>query len=127
MPFFREDCLMRLPKPPFRHPQEVYLAIVREHQDNSVRMAERLQACGWTLADAAWAAVHWNPLWLAAAIANERATRGTKITSLSESELAQFRAEIKEGKKPPAAPRPRKTTWIMRTAPRLTPRPPTKT
>ena len=117
---------MRLPKPPFRHPQEVYLAIVREHQDNPVRMAERLQACGWTLADAAWAAVHWNPLWLAAAIANERATRGATVTSLSESELMKLRAETGEGRKLPATPRPRKTARIMRTTPKLTVRPPTK-
>lgn len=120
MPFLLENCSMRLPKPPFRHPPEVYLAIVREHQDNPVRMAERLQACGWTLADAAWAAVHWNPLWLAAAIANERATRATTITNLSETELTKLRAEIGEGKKPQTIPKPRNTTRIMRITPRLT-------
>ena len=117
---------MRLPKPPFQHPPEVYLAIVREHQDNPVRMAERLQACGWTLADAAWAAVHWNLTWLAAAIANERATRAASVTSLSETELAKLRAEIGEGRKPPATPRLRRTTRIVRATPRFTARPPTK-
>ena len=126
MPFLQEELLMRLPKPPFQHPPEVYHAIVREHQDNPMRMAERLQACGWTLADAAWAAVHWNPLWLAAAIADERATRDAKVTSLSETELAKLRVEIGEAKKPAATTRPRKTTRIMRTTPRLTPRPPAR-
>ena len=86
--------LMRLPKPPFRHPPEVYQAIVQEHHDSPVRMAERLQHFGWTLADAAWAAVHWNPLWLAAAVANERATRGASITALSDAQLATRRVKI---------------------------------
>ena len=126
MPFFQEKLLMRLPKPPFRHPPEVYHAIVREHHDNPVRMAERLQACGWTLADAAWAAVHWNPLWLAAAIANERAHRDAKVTSFSETELAKLKVEIGEGRQPPATPRHRKTTRIVRATPRFTPRPPTR-
>ena len=117
---------MRLPNPPFRHSPEVYLAIVREHQNNPVRMAHRLQHFGWTLADAAWAAVHWNPTWLAAAVANERATRGTSLTTLSDAQLTKLRAEIDEAKQPPATPRPRRTTQIMRTTPRLTPRPPTK-
>ena len=117
---------MRLLKPSFQHPPEVYLAIVREHHNNPVRMAERLQACGWTLADAAWAAVHWNLTWLAAAVANERATCGTSITTLSDAQLAKLRAEIDEAKKPPDTPKPKRTTWIMRTTPRFTPQPPTK-
>ena len=66
---------MRLPKPKFMHPSEIYTAIINEHRDNPVRMAERLQGFGWAMADAAWVAVHRDLTWLAAAIANERAAR----------------------------------------------------
>lgn len=115
---------MRLPKPKFKHPPEIYAAIIAEHRDNPVRMAERLQACGWSLADAAWAAVHWDLRTMAAAIANERAERGTKPTSLSDAELAKLGAEIDAAQKPPHPPR--RTTRIMRTTPKFTARPPTK-
>lgn len=103
---------MRLPKPSFEHPLDVYSAIMHEHRDSPLRMAERLQACGCTLADAAWAAVHWRPIWLAASIANECASRAAKITSLSETNLAKLRAEVGR-EKPPATPRPRKATRIV--------------
>ena len=36
----REDPWMRPPKPKFRHPPEVYQAIITEHGSNEVRMAE---------------------------------------------------------------------------------------
>lgn len=120
----REDLWMRIPKPKFRHPPEIYVAIIQEHRDNPVRMAERLQAGGWTMADAAWAAVNWDLRTLAAAVANERAARDTKPTSLSDGDLAKLREEIDAAQKPPATPRPRKTTRIMRTTPRFTSRPP---
>lgn len=123
----REDPWMRLPKPKFRHPPEIYAAIIQEHRDNAVRMAERLQACGWTLADAAWAAVNWDLRTLAAAVANERAARDTKPSNLSDGELTELRDEIDAGQKPALSQKPRKTTRIMRTTPKLTPRPPTKT
>ena len=117
---------MRLPKPKFKHPPEVYAAIIAEHGDNPVRMAERLQACGWTLADAAWAAVHWDLRTMAAAVANERAARDAKPTNLSDGDLAKLRAKIDAAQKPPHSPRPRRTTRIVRTTPRLTPRPPAR-
>ena len=116
--------LMRLPKPQAKHSPEVYQAIVQEHHGDPVRMAERLQSCGWGLADAAWAAVHWDITWLAAAIANERAKRATKPTNLSECDLARLRAEIGATQKPPHPPRPKRTARIMRTTPRLPQRPP---
>ena len=97
---------MQLPQPPFRHPPEVYLAIVREHQDSPVRTAQRLQSCGWTLTDATWAAVHWSPLWLATAIANERAGRDARVTSLSGPEPAKLQAGTGEEKEPPTTPKP---------------------
>ncbi len=115
---------MRIPKPKFKHLPEVYQAIIAEHRHSEVRMAERLQACGWTLADAAWAAVNWDLRTMAAAVANERAARDAKPTSLSEGDLAKLRTEIDAAQKPSATPRPRKTTRIVRTTPSLTPRPP---
>ena len=119
--------LMRLPKPQAKHPPEVYQAIVQEYHGDPVRMAERLQSCGWGLADAAWAAVHWDLTWLAAAIANERVKRDTKPTNLSEGDLARLRTEIGAAQRPSHTPRPKRTTRIMRTTPRLPPRPPERT
>ncbi len=111
-------------KPPFKHQPEVYRAIVQEHQSNALRMAERLQSCGWTLADAARAAVNWDFRTLAAAIANERVKRGAKPTNLSDGDLAKLRAEIVDAtrKSPPPPLRPKKTTRIVRTTPKSPPR-----
>ena len=106
---------MRLPKPKFSHPPEIYLAIIKEHRDCAVRLAERLQACGWAMADAAWAAVNWDLPTLAAAVANERAARDAKITLLSEAEVARLRAQLEGAKGPPATPPSKKTTRIIRT------------
>lgn len=122
----RENLWMRLPKPKFKHPPEIYVAIIKEHRDNAVRMAERLQAFGWTLADAAWAAVNWDLRTLAAAVANERASRDSKLTNLSDDDLAKLRGEIDTAQKPAFSPRPKRTTRIVRTTPKLTPRLPTK-
>jgi hypothetical protein len=114
---------MRPLKPKLQHPPEVYQAIIREHRENALRMGERLMAYGWTLADAAWSAVNWNLLTLAAAVANERAKRDTKPTSLSDGDLDKLRAEIDAAQKPPHTSRPRRTTRIMRTMPKLPQRP----
>ena len=115
---------MRLPKPKFQHPPEVYQAIIHEHRENAVRIGERLMACGWTLADAGWAAANWDLRTLAAAVANERAARDSKPTNLSDGDLAKLKAEIDAAQKPPPPPRPRRTTRIIRTTPRLPQRPP---
>ena len=115
---------MRLPKPEFQHPPEIYAAIIQEHRESAVRMGERLMTCGWTLADAGWAAANWELRTLAAAIANERAKRDTKPTNLSDGYLARLRAEIDAAQEPPPhPPRPRRTTRLMRITPRLPLRP----
>ena len=62
-------------KPPLRHPPQVHESIIQEHQGDPVQMAYRLRYFGWPLAEAAWAAVHWDLTCLAAAIANEREWR----------------------------------------------------
>ena len=85
---------MRPARPKLHHPPETYAAILREHRDDPMRLAERLQHFGWSLADAAWVAVHWPPLWLAAAVAEARAARDA-----------------------PPPPPPRQTTRIIRRSP----------
>ena len=115
---------MRIPKPKFMHPTLVYQAIIAEHRNSEVKMAERLQSCGWTLADAAWAAVNWDLHTLAAAVANERAARDMKLTNLSDGGLAKLRAEIEAAQEPP---RPKRTTRIMQIAPKLPPQFPQRT
>lgn len=114
---------MRRTKPKFKHAPEVYHAIIAEHRHSEVRMAERLQACGWTLADAAWAAVNWDLRTMAAAIANERDAHKAKLTHLSDGDLAKLRVEIASAHKPSQMRGHRKTTRIMRATPKL-PRPP---
>ncbi len=111
-------------KPPLRHPPEVLEAIIQEHTGDPVQMACRLHYFGWTLAEAAWAAVHWDLPTLAAAVAKERAARDSKLTNLSDGDLAKLRAEIDAGQKPAFAPRLKRTTRIVQTAPRPTTQPP---
>ncbi|MBE7158213.1 MAG: hypothetical protein INR62_07230, partial [Rhodospirillales bacterium] len=77
---------LRLPTPKFQHSEEIYQAIIREHLSSDVRMGEVLMACGWTLADAAWACVNWDLRTVAAAIADERDKRGLRVTTLSDAE-----------------------------------------
>ena len=108
---------MRPDKPDHKHPPEVHAAIAKEHGYDPVRMAQLLQQLGWTLADAAWAAVNWETSWLAAAIANEKVARGMKPTSLSESALEKLKVEITAGK-PLGPPKPRRTNRIQR-APKI--------
>lgn len=108
---------MRLVKPKLNHPAEIYLAILRQNGSDAVRLAQRLQQLGWTLADAAWAAVNWDTTSLAAAIATEREARGLKPSSLSEADLDKLRAEICSGT-PPELPKPRRITRIIRNKPR---------
>ena len=115
---------MHLPTPKFEHPEEIYQAIIREHRENSTRMGEVLMACGWTMVDAARAIVQWDLRTLAAAIANERAKRRVRLTSLSEDQMAELKKQTQAEKKHIAALRPKKTTRIIRTPPRPAPRPP---
>ena len=122
----RQTLCVPRPKPQTQYPPEIHEAIMREHRSDPMRMAACLQACGWSLAEAAWAAVHWDVSWLAVAIANERAARGAKPTNLSDAELAHLKTEIEEAKRPPVTPKPRKTARIARTTPRLAVRPPRK-
>ena len=116
----------RLPRPKFAHPPEVYQAIIQEHRSNEVRMGEYLVACGWTLADAAWACVNWDLRTVAAAIANERAKRSLRLTTLSESELAELKKQIQAEKKATTMLRPKKTTRIVHRTNRINLRPPKK-
>ena len=117
---------MRIPKPETNHPPEVYEAIIHECGHRSVRLGEHLQACGWTMADAAWAAVNWDLPTLAAALANERAKRNMKPTKLSGGGLTRIRDDRDEGaaKKTTASLRPKKTTRIVPATPRPKPRTP---
>ncbi len=73
---------MRLPTPELRHPPEVYQAIIAEHEGSAERLGARLEQLGWSMAEAAWAAVNWSFTWLAAAIASERERRGMIPTAL---------------------------------------------
>ena len=66
---------MRPSQPCFQQPPEIYEAILKEHGGNPLHLGRRLQDFGWSVSDAAWVAVNWPPLWLAAAIANERTAR----------------------------------------------------
>ena len=117
---------MRLPKPKFAHPAEIYQAIIQEHRSSETRMGEFLMACGWTIGDAAWAAVNWDLRTMAAAVANERAKRNLKLTSLAESEVAELKRQIQAEKKATGMLRPKRTTRIIRTTPRLPPPQPMK-
>ncbi len=117
---------MRLPNPKFAHPPEIYQAIIQEHRSSETRMGEYLMACGWTIGDAAWAAVNWDLRTMAAAVANERAKRDLKLTSLAESEIAELKRQIQAEKRATGMLRPNRTTRIVRTPPRLPPRPPKK-
>lgn len=124
----REELSVRIPKPKIDHPPEVYEAIIRECGRKPLRIGELLQACGWSLADAAWAVVNWDLPTLAAALANERARRHTKLASLSDAEVAKIKAELDAAAARQAGTNqpPRKTTRVVGTTPRLTPRPPKK-
>ena len=104
--------LVRLPKPKLSHPPEIYAAIVQNHRADPVRLAQTLQALGWSLADAAWASVNWSSEWMAAAIAAEKEGRKMKLHMLSEDALSKLRADLAAGNRPPAA---RRTTRIIRT------------
>ncbi len=115
---------MRLPRPKFAHPPEIYQAIYTEFRENPVRMGEYLMACGWTIGDAAWAAVNWDLRAIAATIANERVKRSLKLTSLSEAEIAELKRQIQAEKKATTMLRPKKTTRIMHHTPRTDSRPP---
>ena len=116
----------RLPRPKFAHPPEIYQAIIQEHRSSEVRMGEYLVACGWTLADAAWACVNWDLRTVAAAIANERAKRNLRLTTLSESEMAELKKQIQAEKKATTMLRPKKTTRIVPRTNRINLRPPKK-
>lgn len=108
---------MRTLRPKLNHPPDVYVAIVKEHGAQPVRMAQTLQSLGWTLADAAWAAVNWTPEWLAAAIATEKQGRGIKLHSLSDDAVAILRAKPSSAK-PPALVKPCQTTRIIHPIPK---------
>jgi hypothetical protein len=84
-----------------------------------VRLAHCLQQLGWSLADAAWAAVNWPLTWMAAAIANERDVRST-AASLLDADWERLRAEVSAALPEPL--KPRKTNRIHRT-PRIPDKP----
>ena len=115
---------MRIPKPENNHSPEIYEAIIRECGRRPTRLGEHLQACGWTMAAAAWAIVNWDLPTLAAALANERAKRDKKPTTLSEAELAKIRADLAQAKPAVPPPQSKKTTRIARSLPEPTPRTP---
>ena len=87
---------MRKPLPKLTHTPEVLAAILQEHRAEPLRLAQSLQSLGWTLADAAWAAVNWSPEHLAEAIASEKQRRRIALHT------------------PNASPKVRKTTRIIR-------------
>ena len=114
---------MCLPLPKFQEPPEIYEAIIQEHRSNGMRMGEVLMACGWTIGDAAKAVVNWDLRTLAAAIANERAKRVARRTSLTEAQVTQLEKQIRAEKITTAGIRPMKTPRSVRT-PHVDPRPP---
>ena len=104
---------MHLRKPKLDLPSEIYAAIVREHGSDSLRLAQSLQSLGWSLVDAARAAVDWPLEWIAAAVATEKQRRGMKLHTFSPEALAALRVEL-AGSQPPADPgRPRKTPRVL--------------
>jgi hypothetical protein len=111
---------VRLPKPKFKHSPEVHADIIQANGSDAVRLAHCLQQLGWTLADAAWAAVNWPLTWMAAAIANERDVRGTEAASLLDADWEKLRAEVSGVE--PEPPKPRRTNRIHRT-PRIPDKP----
>jgi hypothetical protein len=111
---------MRIPKPKFKHPAEVHAEIIKANGNDAVRLAHRLQQLGWTLADAAWAAVNWPLTWLAAAIANERDVRSIEAALLLDADWEKLRAEVSAVA--PESPKPRRTNRIHRT-PRIRDKP----
>lgn len=119
------SVVMRLPVPKFFHPPEVYEAIIREHRESPLRMGEVLMACGWSIGDAAWAAVNWDLRTMAAVVAHERAKRKTGLAFPSEDEAAALEMKIQAEKKPTTAQPSRKTTRIVPTL-RINARPPLK-
>ncbi len=124
----KEDPWMRLPKPRCCHPPEIYQAIIREGGNSHIRLAQHLQSCGWTLADAGWAAANWDLPTLAAALANERAQRNMRLTTLSDAEVATIKAELaaSAATKATGSIQPKRTTRVVRATSRLPARPPTK-
>ncbi len=117
---------MCLPLPEFSHPPELYEAIVREHRSNGLRMGEVLMACGWTIGDAAKAVVNWDLHTLAAAIANERAKRNVRLTTLAENEVAELKRQIHAETTATTSLRGKRTTRIVPRAPQSHLRPPKK-
>ena len=111
---------MRLPKPKSKHSSEVLAEIIKANGSDPVRLAHCLQQLGWSLADAAWAAVNWPLAWLAVAIANERDVRSTEAASLLEADWEKLRAEVSAVV--PEPPKPRKPNRIHRT-PRIIDKP----
>ena len=108
---------MRARRPKLNHPPHVYAAIVQEHGAQPLRLAQTLQSLGWSLADAAWAAVNWTPEWLAAAIATERQKRGIKLPSPSE-DAATLPGTIPSSASRPAPLKPRQTSRLIHPAPK---------
>jgi predicted alpha/beta-hydrolase family hydrolase len=106
---------MRIPKPKFKHSPQVHADIIKANGSDAVRLAHCLQQLGWTLADAAWAAVNWPLIWMAAAIANERDVRSTEAASLLDADWEKLRAEVSAALPEPL--KPRKTNRIHRTPP----------
>lgn len=95
---------MRIKKPKMDLAPEVYAAIVQDHGSDALRLGQSLQSLGWTLADAAWAAVNWSLEWMAAAVAVEKQKRNMKLHTFSEAALTALRAEL--------ATKPRRTPRI---------------
>ena len=93
--FFR----MAPPLPKFSRPPAAYEAIIREHQENPLRMGEFLLACGWNVQDAVHAVADWDLYTLAVAIANEQAERGFRLSPVPAHEFAKFVRLVQREKK----------------------------
>ena len=67
------------PPPKLNHPPAVYEAICREHEQSTWKMGRTLLQVGWSADDVADAELNWPWTWLAAAVANERQSRGQPV------------------------------------------------
>ena len=89
-------------------------------------MGEFLLACGWTVEEAVQAVVDWDLYTLAAAIANEQAGRGFKLSPVPAQKIAKFAKLVHCGKKASAKDLSKKHAQVARSTIRINLRPPSK-